>query len=301
MYLSASFLGCSKRTTAVLLEPALSTTSVSIICPQVENFGFPNNRAFVSVQDQTGTAITDFALGNFVASENGTPCVVLGYKKVNNIADPLSTAIVIDRSGSMGWSSAMSDAKTAAIAYVNAMAATDFAEIVLYDNEVEVPQTFTNDKALLIAAINSAYARGGTATFEGAVKGADDLSLRSGRKTILVMTDGDDASQPETEATAIIKINKAGIAAFCVGFGGSANMTNLDNLSRGTGGQSFTATTLNELIGRFTGIFYIMNNLVEVDFRSRIGDVLPLDNTRELTVYLNYTGLNKSCKKKYGY
>jgi uncharacterized protein with von Willebrand factor type A (vWA) domain len=80
--------------------------------------------------DQSGVAITSFALGNFVVSENGTPGVVMNYQKVNNTINALYTVICIDESGSMG--SDLAVAQTAAISYVNAMAANDYAEISFF-------------------------------------------------------------------------------------------------------------------------------------------------------------------------
>lgn len=153
--------------------PGAGTSSISVICPQVENYLYPNNRAFVSVLDQNGLAITDFALGNFSIVEDDKPAIVTNVKRINNTEELLSTVICIDRSGSMGTTS-MQSAITAAIAYVNAMSANDYTEIILFDDVIETTQSFTTDKTALITAINSAFARGGTVIYDVIAKGAED-------------------------------------------------------------------------------------------------------------------------------
>ena len=275
--------------------------SVSALCTQVENYSFPDNRTFVSVLDQGDVAITDFKTGNFSVVENGLPTVVTEAKKVNNAADILYTVIVIDQSGSMG--SDLNDAKTAAIAYVNAMGANDYAEVILFSDVVLLKQTFTNDKALLIAAINDTVYGPATAFYDAVVTGVHELNARVGRKTVLALTDGYDNASIETEATTIIETNKGGIACFTVGLnppaGGFSNLTNIANL---TGGKSYQTSTPSELTGIFQKVLYRMQNLMEVHFRSRIGEVKKDDNTREMTVYLNFgPALSTSCKKTYGY
>ena len=195
MIIAVLFSSCSRRTSGAVFEPATGMASVSALCTQVENYSFPDNRTFVSVLDQGDVAITDFKTGNFSVVENGLPTVVTEAKKVNNAADILYTVIVIDQSGSMG--SDLNDAKTAAIAYVNAMGANDYAEVILFSDVVLLKQTFTNDKALLIAAINDTVYGPATAFYDAVVTGVHELNARVGRKTVLALTDGYDNASIE--------------------------------------------------------------------------------------------------------
>lgn len=239
--------------------------------------------------------MTDFAIGNFSISENGKPTIVTGVKKVNNAEEPLSTALVIDRSGSMGTDT-MEAAKDAAKSYVNAMEYTDSAAIILYDDQIEITQSFTSDKNALISAIDTAAARGATATYDAMLKGVDELKKQKGRKVVLVLTDGDDNSSSNSLSDTIVKINQGGVCAFCVGVGYGVEMVNLDAIANGTGGRSYSSLTGNDLTAIFQNVLYQLNNQVQINFRSRVGD-----NPRDLTIYLNYSSLSTSFKKTYGY
>lgn len=127
-----------------------------------------------------------------------------------------------------------------------------------------------------------------------------DIDAKKGRKTVLLLTDGLDNNRKETEATSTVRANQAGLACFTVGLG-SADFTNLQNISKATGGRFYQSVSSAQLIDIFANVFYIMDNLVKVGFRSRIGELKANDNTRELTI-LNYNPtLSTSRKKTYGY
>ncbi|MFH1825107.1 MAG: VWA domain-containing protein [Candidatus Firestonebacteria bacterium] len=284
----------SKKSEPVLLGPGGSASSISTVCTQVENYYFPESKAFVSILDQGSVAVTDFALGNFSVAENGKPTIVTGVKRVNNLEEPLSTALVIDRSGSMG-TTVMEAAKDAAKTYVSAMASTDSAAVILYDDQIEVTQSWTSDKNVLISAIDTAVARGGTATYDAILRGVDELKKQRGRKVVLVLTDGDDNASSNSNADTIVKVNKGGVCAFCIGVGGGVDMTNLTAIANGTGGRSYEAQT-SDLAALFQQVLYQLNNQVQINFRSRLGD-----NPRELTIYLNYGTLSTTFKKTYGF
>jgi len=95
-------------------------------------------------------------------------------------AGQYNVVLVLDRSGSMSGTMAL--LKTAANEFVDEMRANDMVEIVDYDD--------------VITAINSLYARDLTATWDAAMKALQDLNAlsRTGRKAIMLMTDGDDNS-----------------------------------------------------------------------------------------------------------
>jgi Mg-chelatase subunit ChlD len=190
----------------------------------------------------------------------------------------------------------MEVAKDAAKTYVSAMASTDSAAVILYDDQIELTQTFTTDKNALISAIDTAEARGATATYDGIVKGIDELKKQKGRKVVLVLTDGDDNSSSNSRTDTITKVNESGVCAFCVGVGWSVDMSNLTAIANGTGGRSYSSLTGDDLTAIFQNILYQLNNQVQINFRSRVGD-----NPRDLTIYLNYETLSTSFKKTYGY
>jgi hypothetical protein len=295
-------VSCSKKTTPVLLSPDVSTTSLSATCVQVENYYFPENRAYLAIIDQTGTPVFNFAMGNFSVSEDSRPSIVTKVGRVDNVAEPLNTVICIDRSGSMGDGpgSTLRAAQDAAIAYVTAMGNADSAEIIAFDDLIEVPQAFTTDKTALITATNALTSRGATAIRDAVVTGAVNLKGQRGRKLVIVMTDGADNSSSNNDTDCIRKVNEAGICCFSVGIGAFADMSDITTVANGTGGWAFSGDTTT-LTGIFQMILYMFNNLTQVDFRTRLGDKSDTDSTRVLAVYMNYGTFSKVISRTYGH
>ena len=86
-----------------------------------------------------------------------------------------------------------------------------------------------------------------------------------------------------------------------MGLGSGADMTAITEISTRTGGRVDQSLTGSDLSVKFTAVLYQMSNLVEVQFRSRLGEINSSDNTRELKLYLNYGTLSTSFVKTYGY
>lgn len=129
------------------------------------------------------------------------------------------------------------------------------------------------------------------------------MSARRGRKIVILLTDGDDtASSTYNESTCITQVNNKGVACFTVGTGTGVNATVLGNIAQGTGGRYYSDQTSN-LSAIFVFILYQLNNMVEISFRTRIGEKSKADNTRLLKAYLNYGSAATStyCTKYYGY
>lgn len=305
IFLSFVILGCSKKSDPLLLGPSSGTTSVTARCTQVDNSRFPENRAFVIILDQNNNPITNFALGNFSVAENGKPEVVINVKAVNNAADPLSAVLVIDQSGSMeisigGGKDRLDAAKEAAIAFVSALGASDQAEIILFSSTIEVKQSFTSDKNLLIDAINSATPTAATAAYDAIARGITDLVGRVGRKVVVGLTDGADNSSSSyaTSDALVTYANSYGVPVYTVGIvsgGSDADPAALKNIADNTGGMYFSDSQ-GTLTQAFQQILTQINNQVQVEFKSLVGE-----KPRTLKVYLNYGSLTTNCTKIYSY
>lgn len=289
--------GCERFRNPILSSPSSATSAVTLQCPQVENHKFPLCRAFVLVTDQNDQPLTSFSMGNFTALESGQPSVTTKVNKVDNVADPLNVVICMDRSGSM-YGSATTDANAAAVQFINAVGANDYIMIIDFESDVEIAQDFTNDKNLLTDTINAGVAYGGTALYDSIGVAAEELKKRSGRKFILALTDGYNNSSyhypdPEDAADAV---NKAGVAAYIIGLGSSIDTTSLQYIADSVSGRFYNSPSSAQLSSYFTHTLTLMQNLVEVNFRSRVSS-----NPRELEIYLNYGSFETSAKRIYGY
>jgi len=286
-------VGCDRKKDPILNLPGSSTTSVTMQCPQFDSRTFPEARAYVLVLDQAGNPLTDFKIGNFTILDNGNPSVLSGVNKVN---EPLSVVICLDRSGSM-YGQPSNDVNVAAKQFINALGPNDSAEIIDFSDTTQIIVGFTNNKSSLNAAIDVAGEYGLTALYDAIGVGAQELRNRSGRKFMIVLTDGgENASKTfTTKESAADEVNKSGIAAYIIGLGYDIDTASLNFIASTTNGEYFFSPTSTQLAAKFSYILNLMQNLVVVNYRSRENR-----SSGEISVYLNYGGIMQSAKRRYG-
>jgi VWFA-related protein len=285
---------CDRSRKALLTTPGAATSGVRLECPQVDNMSYPENRAYVLVTDQADVPLAHFSIGNFVVSEDNKPSVVTGVARVNR---PLSVVLCLDRSGSMGGTTT-TNANNAARQFVDALGGSDSVEIIDFSSRASVAQEFTTDKDLLKGKINAARCSGATALYDAIGLAAEELKNRPGRKFILVMTDGyENVSQKfKTPGQVVDAVNKSGVAAYIVGLGVSIDTVSLQAIADNTGGRFYQAPGSSQLAAYFVKILELMQNLVEVNFRSRNGFAV-----KDLAIYLNYGSFTAGTHRTYGY
>jgi len=163
----------------------------------------------------------------------------------------LSVILVMDYSGSItDEPDNVEKMEDAAISFINELGADDEAAIIKYASRVEVTQAFTDNKALLIDAIESTpdlerY----TALYDAVFEAATEISGRSkDRRAIIIITDGredgpdDDPISTHTIEEAIENANATGVPVFTVGLG-AADADILRQIADETGGTFSDSTT----------------------------------------------------------
>jgi Mg-chelatase subunit ChlD len=154
---------------------------------QVDTSRFPVIRVFVSITDAKGNSIPDSQSVAVVIREDGKDVsresLSTGYS--------LSSVLVLDVSGSMSGDK-LEKAKEAAINYVDLAQGNHQIAIVTFSDSANTIQPFTTDKAILRARIGGLTAGGKTALQEGVAVALDILRRQVDRKTILVLTDGEE-------------------------------------------------------------------------------------------------------------
>lgn len=289
----ALIAGCDRKKDPVLSLPSGGTTAVSMQCPQYDSRTFPEGRVYVLVTDQSGATLTDFKIGNFTIIDNGNPSVLTGVSKVN---EPLSVIICMDRSGSM-FGKPTTDANAAAKQFIDNLESGDAAAIIDFASEAAVRIGFTTNKSQLKATIDAGEASGATALYDAMGLASQELRNRSGRKFIIVLTDGNEnASQTfTTREMAADEVNKSGVAAHIIGLGYGVDNDSLSFIASVTNGRFLLSPTSDQLAAQFNYILYLMKNLVSVNYRSRENKTVG-----EIAVYLNYGSLTKSATRRYG-
>lgn len=235
---------------------------------QVDNSQFPKVTVYVSVTDAAGKPI-GVDSKSIQIFENGQlmqPTDIQGGgQAVGGDAIPVTTVLVIDISGSMQKGNKLGAAKDAAKAYVNAMRAEDQGGLITFDSHVYPVQAITADKAALITAIDGLKTGSDTAMYDGILEATNALGSVSGRKAIIVLSDGMDNKSSANEEGIVKAVGPSGLTVSAIGFGepGAAGQAGIDeaglkSLTSRTGGQYAyvtNAANLNALYQQYGQAF----------------------------------------------
>jgi VWFA-related protein len=187
---------------------------------QVDSSAFPRVTVYVSVTDAAGEpAMIDPS--QIVLTENGSP-VTLEEVMAGGAAEPLTTMLVIDVSGSMLKEGKLEGAEQAALAYVAQMQPGDRIGVLAFNTEVHQVQPITAEKAAVEQAIRDLKAEGDTAMYDAVYEAVGLLEGTQGRKAILVLTDGMDNRSQRTSAEVTTRIGPGGLSISTIGLGDPA-------------------------------------------------------------------------------
>jgi Ca-activated chloride channel family protein len=219
----------------------------------------------VSVTGPGGRHVGDLTADDFVVFEDGRPQNVSFFSRSDT---PLAVSMLIDTSSSM--EERLPLAQRAAIDFVAKLRPGDTAEIVDFDNRIEVLQPFTSDRHLLEEAILKTRAGGSTALYNAvyiALKQLQKARPQRGdevrRDVIVVLSDGEDTSSLVSFEELLDAVKRSQTAIYTIGLALeplSSKATTLTGefvlrrLAQETGGQLFTAKQPSELANVYSQI-----------------------------------------------
>lgn len=164
-------------------------TQQDVRVTQVDTSNYPEVTLFVDVADENGQPRTGLTSADFTLTEDGTTVDIASFGGAGGL---INTALVIDQSRSMFEADKLEGAQDAATAFVEQMRPGDQTTLITFNEDIRLRQDLTSDQAALTRAINRVDATGGTALYDGIVAGVDALSGVTGRRVLLVLTDGQD-------------------------------------------------------------------------------------------------------------
>lgn len=154
----------------------------------------------VTVLDRRGRFIEGLTRDDFELFEDGAKQELSSFDLRQS---EVSAMLLIDASGSM--TSALPDAKRAALQFVRQLGPTDRVGVMQFDETPAVLGQFTTDKAAVEVAINRAAVGGATALYDAlwtalaaleAERKRDPEAAR--RRVLVVLSDGDDSASAMT-------------------------------------------------------------------------------------------------------
>lgn len=157
-----------------------------------------------------GVYITDLRKEEFTITEDGVAQEIAFFGKV---AAPFHLVLLLDTSSST--QDKLKEIQKAANAFVEQLQPVDRVKIVSFDDKVNDLNEFTNDRAVLRAAINSTKSGESTKLYDAVELAMNTIRKIQGRKAIVVFTDGVDwHSDGATFDSTIRSLDEEGVVIY---------------------------------------------------------------------------------------
>ncbi len=235
----------------------------------------------LSVTDARGNFVTDLGEKDFAVFEDG---IRQELSLFTHESLPISMALLIDCSASMGEEGKLTKAQTAAIRFTKVLRPQDVAEVVQFNNRTTTLQDFTNDHAALEAAIMKTEASEATAlhnalyvSLKELMKDKKAAELR--RRAIVLLSDGDDTASLVSDDQVLELARKSEINIYAIGLRDSHPAPGkapefskaeylLTALARETGGHAYFPNSIGEIDSVYDRIAEELRTLYSVGYVS---------------------------------
>jgi Ca-activated chloride channel family protein len=201
--------------------------------------------------------VTDLAQEDFEVYEDSAKQNVTFFSRGQQ---PIALAVLLDTSASM--EEKLGTAQEAAIGFAKRLRADDEMEVIDFDSQVRILQTFTSDVSSLESAIRETTPNGSTSLYNAIYVSLKDLKKITPRtpdeirrQAIVVLSDGDDTSSLVEYEEVLDLAKRSETAIYAIGlrqqtFGRrefrEAEFV-LRQLSQETGGRAFFPNAVSEL------------------------------------------------------
>jgi VWFA-related protein len=192
---------------------------------------------FATVRDKKQTIIRDLTKDDFSIQEDSRPQTIKYFSKESDL--PLTLGLLVDTSGSMRRF--IEQERAASYRFFDQVLREDKdqAFVIHFDYEVELLQDLTSSRKTLEKALSQLDTtpprqlnqrgqgdpgqprpRGGTALYDAVLLASDELMRKQkGRKSLILLTDGDDRGSRSTLTDAIVSAQKADTLVYAIHFG----------------------------------------------------------------------------------
>ena len=251
-----------------VLMPSAALARAVLTLNQINIERFPEIRIYLTAADERGTPLKGLTVRNFSVQEDGRTARVTRVLPLERGEEPLAVVLAIDRSGSMRGKP-IRDALLAARDFVGEMRGIDRVGVVSFDDHVAVISRLNSAKAPLLKAIERIAVGGDTALNDAIVKALGLLSPFTGRRAVVVLTDGKENRSTSSRKATINNALEIGVPVITVGLGEEVDANALEAIGRETGGRVFFAQESGELPNLYRAIARQLINQYRVTLRSK--------------------------------
>jgi Ca-activated chloride channel homolog len=191
-----------------------------------------------SVTDGKGNFVRGLPRDAFRVYEDDVPQRLSAFASENI---PLEIVVAMDVSGSM--TSAMPVLKEAVKKFLSALRPTDRVTLIGFNDNVFTLARPSMDLAARLKAVDRMSAWGGTSLYDAVVKAIDQLGRQTGRRVLVVFSDGEDLNSRIPEALAERRVEASDVVVYPIGQGRATKLESLkqvlQRLAEKSGGRAF--------------------------------------------------------------
>ncbi len=208
---------------------------------------------YATVMDADGRYVDNLPGNLFQVYEEGQGRPLAAFEPNTS---SLSCALLLDTTGSM--QAALPALKNAALKLIGELRDMDTVAVYTFRETLTELQPYTTDKKAAKRAVLRAVPDGTTALYDSLARVSRGISNRTGKKVIVVFTDGADNASTLASDTVIKRAKTIGAPVYTIAQGQALRfphvLKQLDNVATSTGGLSFAIHNPNEIRGVFEGI-----------------------------------------------
>jgi VWFA-related protein len=221
----------------------------------------------VSVSDSRGRFVKGIPQDAFHVQEDGRPQAITHFASEDV---PLELVAAIDISGSMA--PAMSKVKTAVKEFLAEVPAHDRVTLLGFNDNIFTLTRKATDAAERMKAVDRLAPWGSTALYDVLLRGIDILGRQTGRKALVVFTDGEDQGSHATINDVERRMQSSDVTLYMIGQGRGVTMDSLkkvmERLSAPTGGRAIFTDSIDELHTAFADLLDELSNQYLLGYQS---------------------------------
>jgi Ca-activated chloride channel family protein len=257
---------------------------------------------YVTVTDKDRRLVPDLVQDDFEVYDNGKLQTLTNFY---NEPTPITAVVMLDTSGSMTL--ALDLVKQAAEQFVIRMLPEDKAKVGAFNDKIEThPSTFTDNRDQLIRLLKDELDFGyPTRLFDAVDFGIEELREVTGRKVVLVFTDGEDTASRLGSGDVLDRARAEEVMVYSIGLeneyfdGQQRRRTSPDRglrkLSEETGGGFFVLKKKDELGATFTRVAQELHSQYVLGFTPETLD----GKVHKLEVRVKRPGTTARARKSY--
>ncbi len=252
-------------------------------------------------EKDTGIFVNELQAHHFEIYEEGVRQAIANFSRQTDV--PLTIALCVDTSASVKLK--LDFEKEAAENFVyTLMRPTDKALLLEFDTGVTLLHDFTHNPNDLAREIRALRAGGGTSLYDAVyLIGEQKMLQETGRKTVVILSDGADLTSERTFEEALLMAQKAEVTIYAISttrFGADIDHEGdnaLKQLTESTGGRVFFPYSTSQLNSAFNEINEELRNQYNLTYA-------PTNNKRdgtfrEISVKVNHPDVRVRHRKGY--